>query len=294
VCKNLTILGQLAMGAPASAWLASKMRLSLRKWRLDSMKRPMEKHMNLNSFAWTRVRHLAAATILGAICLSAASLAQAGDRANFQLLGFSTNNAYVAFSEHGTNDGSAFAYAKVIVVDTKLNKEVLRKSLEATDESVTEYTVLNALVAKTNLAKFAIRVGQNLGETLFTQTQSTNPNPLIFTAHPTAGGSTVPRYGIDVHTQVVTIPSTLECPSETPPEFLNLRLFSAANAPKALNKVIQNDHSLSHVRGCASKYTVSQIIKSGKALLIVVGYQQPGFEDPSYRFMAVTTQATLY
>ena len=68
----------------------------------------------------------AASALLAASLFSIglAAPAQAGDRAGFNALGFSTDGRYFAFEEYGIQDGSGFPYSNIYAIDLPADKWV--------------------------------------------------------------------------------------------------------------------------------------------------------------------------
>jgi len=62
------------------------------------------------------------ATVLLAASLAFAGPALAGDRAQFDPIGFSTDGRYFAFEEFGIQDGSGFPFANIYVLDLPADK----------------------------------------------------------------------------------------------------------------------------------------------------------------------------
>ena len=58
------------------------------------------------------------------------SLAQAGDIAHFDLIGFSGNGAYLAFGQAAVGDGTGFPYAGIDVIDVAKNALVASSSID--------------------------------------------------------------------------------------------------------------------------------------------------------------------
>lgn len=59
-------------------------------------------------------------TLLGLVAL--ASVAQAGDSAQLDVIGFSADGKIFAFEEYGVQDGSGFAYSNVYFIDTESDR----------------------------------------------------------------------------------------------------------------------------------------------------------------------------
>ena len=57
------------------------------------------------------------ATALLAASLAFAAPASAGDRAQFNPIGFSEDGRYFAFEEFGIQDGSGFPYSNTFIID---------------------------------------------------------------------------------------------------------------------------------------------------------------------------------
>src|SRR5690606_10447936 len=62
-------------------------------------------------------RRAPARTGIALAALAMASVAQAGDRALFDALGYSPDGRYFAFEEYGVQDGSGFPYSNIYVID---------------------------------------------------------------------------------------------------------------------------------------------------------------------------------
>lgn len=62
------------------------------------------------------------ATVLLAASLGLAAPALAGDRAQFDAIGFSDDGRYFAFEEFGVQDGSGFPYSNIYVIDLPADK----------------------------------------------------------------------------------------------------------------------------------------------------------------------------
>jgi predicted secreted protein len=234
--------------------------------------------------------------ILGFATVVLASSAHAGSQYNFKVLGFSADNKTVAFADMGIGDGSGFGIATISVVNVKTN--TLIKTVQGVDEresGATESEALKKALAKINLAKYGITAGKNLGKSLVERrpTDYSSTSNTIFSVDSWAeGGSsaTVPKYELTIE----TAPAKAECYDMGEAVGMKLTLTNKEGEATPINRVLQQDSaSLPKSRGCAMGYSVTNVIKSGSALVVAVKYSSPGFEGPDTQHMVVTTEAAL-
>lgn len=80
------------------------------------------------------LRSAIASTVLMAAAI-AAPQALAGDYANFQPIGFSSDGKVFAFEEYGVEDGSGFPYSTVYLLDTRADSFLPGSPVRARDET---------------------------------------------------------------------------------------------------------------------------------------------------------------
>jgi len=232
---------------------------------------------------------------IGFLTLGLSASAFAGDAANFRLLGFSQDNSKMAYADTAIGDGSGLAYASIQVVDIKNNKVL--KTISAEDENEnnpSESVALKKALLKAKLASYGIIVGKKMGKVLLQRlptdySQSTNT---IFSVDSWAQGgatSTVPKYELLLEQKNV---SSKVCDDEAmgfSGSIMKLSLKDKEGDATKVNMVLQQDRTIPKSRGCARDYHITQVIKSDKALVVVVNYANNGFEGPNTQHLVVTT-----
>ena len=226
--------------------------------------------------------------LVATLLLSGSALA--ADQYNFKLLGFSKDNKTVAFATSVSQDGSGHGVAVVSVIDVKGNN--LLKRTDARDEGVndeggSEDVALKAAIAKANLKSYGID-GSNKGQTLLKRL------PTDFSSYKnTVFG--INQYAAEYELKLSEVSTKSEsCMDGESAKMLKLTLKSMdAQAQNPVNLVMQEDKSLPKSRGCVMGYGISEVIKSGNSLVVIVNKVTPGFEGPDGSFMAVTADVEL-
>jgi len=227
--------------------------------------------------------------VLACAVFAACPAAYALDIYNFHKLGFSKDGRYFAFAESVVQDGSGLASAEAYVVDVAANRLVGSKRVVLESHRATERQALVRAIKSLNPAKWGIGATPPLGEDLLVRTQQDRSRyeDTVFT--------TYYHHTYQLKVEATPVPGSSEerCFSGSDGELLRLTLESASPQEEELHLVLQSDVGLPKRRECASGYGISRVIRFGKSLVVIVGYQTPGFEGPNARFMAVTTRVEL-
>jgi predicted secreted protein len=207
------------------------------------------------------------------------SLAQAGDIAHFDLIGFSSNGKYLAFRQAAIGDGSGFPYADVDVIDVAKNTSVSNIKLEKqTDASSTLQVQAGVLLkAAPVLKKYGIQTGNQgrfVAGGLGGSQGAVMDNTLDFSAKGVS-------YTLELSMRDGGQES--ECNGHAP-QLLNIMLFGK------VPRVLQNDTKLPSARRCAADYRMHSVFVYGSSMVVFVSVITDGFEGSNVRFMAVTAK----
>lgn len=208
----------------------------------------------------------------------------AGDIASFESLGFSKNGQYYAFMQTSVLDGSGFPMASISVIEPKKNKLVSYKRVIIEDheqdyEKSMQQTI-QAAIEKAKLSHFAIKPRKVMGQTWISRQEGdvSEYKNTRFVTDP---------YGDSFYELNVT---TQEAPKNEDsqycmfPELLKVTIEDTENNEVT---VLQDDHRLPKSRACAHNYSISHVFTHKGSLVVIVPYNEDGFEGPNSRFMSV-------
>ncbi|KRB31546.1 MULTISPECIES: DUF2259 domain-containing protein [Mesorhizobium] len=227
-----------------------------------------------------------------AVQFAASIVAQAGDVAELEILGFTKDGGVFAFEEYGVQDGSGFPYANRYYIDTSndsfLKGTPIRVRLD--DENATLDT-----------ARLQVR---QKGEAIVSQTELSANRGI------TAGFNPVTELSADPHRMVVN-PRPIFSPVDQPLEFRldeigmnntegcqsqgeinGFRLLRIEAQDGGTTKLLHEDKSIPKSRGCPNGYRIGAVqtfsMDSLSAYAVLIAVRQYGFEGPDYRWIAVT------
>ncbi len=205
------------------------------------------------------------------------SLAQAGDIAHFDLIGFSSNGAYLAFGQAAIGDGTGFPYAGIDVIDVAKNTLVASSNVDTQADNSSTAQVRAAVLTKAApmLKKYGIQIGNQgrfVAGGLGGAQGAVTDNTLEFNAK-----------GISYRLELSMRDGGVEtdCDGHAP-QLLKLTLIGKTS------KVLQNDTKLPASRRCAADYRMHSVFVSNSSLVVFVSVSSDGFEGPNIKFMAVT------
>lgn len=223
-----------------------------------------------------------------ALCLtlSIAPISKAGEASHLELIGFSKNGVYVAFTQFGVLDGMNFPYIITSFVSVKNNR------LEAEIKAVVEVNsaAISRARAKTKaqvaaaMKKYGIVSGRQGHFIGITPPLKRTTASLFF-----AFGRT---YGLSIATKPA-VDETGLCSQTPKPQLLIVKLTEGGTT-----RDLQRDVKLPGSRDCAYGYELRSAHLYGRSLAVFVTYENKafdlvsalarGFEVPESRWMVVT------
>ncbi len=233
--------------------------------------------------------------VVCALVMVSASGLLAGDNAQLDIVGFSSDGKYFAFEQHGYYDGSGFGYASMYIIDVAKNAWA-EKPIEINGEEF-------AMNGQEELAEDLDAIRQQLRTKIvptfrkYGLTSATEGQKILsdFAADGPWTQNDRKQYGFDYNgsKNMLTI-SEEDAPQDASdmnsgmcPQTLKLELWGSTS------KVLQEDEDglVPHSRGggYARNYDISGVFVSGNSLVVFVGYHVPSFEGPSKRYIAVST-----
>lgn len=236
-------------------------------------------------------------TLLPAVVLLLLSAmpALAGDYATLSFIGFSKDGRYLAFEEHGVQDGSGFPYSNIYFIDVEKNSfaapavKVRIDRETATEQLARTRARLNAAAALRRLRIVDRNTGTLVVTRLLTDvsvnhfykeaddTQTVNFAELI---------SSMYRQGdYDLTLKPVEV-KTKECDIFDQPIYkLDLTLRDNT-AEKTI--VLQRDTTLPASRSCPIHYAIQFVYLYDAYIVVFLNSYATGFEGPDMRYLAVT------
>jgi predicted secreted protein len=207
------------------------------------------------------------------------SLAQAGDIAHFDLIGFSSNGKYLAFRQAAIGDGTGFPYAGIDVIDVAKNTLIASSNMDTQTDNASTAAVRAAVLTKAAplLKKYGIQVGNQgrfVAGALGGAQGAVMDNTLEFNAKGNA-------YRLELSMRDGGQES--ECNGHAP-QLLKVMLLGK------VARVLQNDTKLPSSRRCAADYRMHSVFVYGSSLVVFVSVSTDGFEGSNVRFMAVTAK----
>lgn len=230
-----------------------------------------------------------------AICillLISATIAQAGDTATLNFLGFSKNGKYLAFQQYGVTDGKGAAYAMLYFVDVADNS-YQEKPIETIEDyksgspagTAAQETVrqLNLDQGQAHLKDLGIE-GDNFGTKVIShQPYDADINPHL--AHFTLEPQGKVKYEVSLEERATK--SEVDCnvaPSDVVGFTLNLK-----RADDTKPKILQHDNKIPKSRGCPVGYHIQDIyVHKSKYIAVFIHVYTPGFEGKNTRYLVVT------
>lgn len=208
--------------------------------------------------------------LLALLCLFAASAA----RADYEVIGFSKDDAYVALVEHGTGEGNGAPWARLTILDTAKNaavgKPVYVELGEGTEQAAAAQAVQDA---GPELERLGVREPAR---------SSRVDDEDGF------GGEGWEEGGVvQVETRAAKrVPHGARCASPFKPLLLRVSMSQPDAEPVALltEKTVPKD------RPCTSVCRPEQVFAHGKAALVVARCGTPGFEGAAAKLVLVAAR----
>jgi len=227
------------------------------------------------------------ATLVSMISLSP-GLCRAGDRSQLEILGFSSDGAFIAYERYGVEDGSGIPYSEIYCVDIAknefLSKKIELRGSEGDDRPhmLDSLRIVNQERAAGLLKKAGILLNEK-GVLLYYRPISDK----------TAAGNRVrfamPYGPFSSATQAIFELELEERSAGKQCMDFDAKMFGIKLKYKQQAHYLQNDSRLPRSRGCVYKYRIERIVSHGKhSLAIFLFAFKPGFEGPTVRHLVVT------
>ena len=217
--------------------------------------------------------------------------AQAGDRAQLDLIGYSEDGSYLAFEEFGVQDGSGFAYSNIFVIDLIDDSWAVGTPVRVIAED--EYVPLQEIRAEAAekaanyITTLGIEVPAEFVATVGDGAPQNDGQQLAFG---------LPGFGVgDVRGKHELQLSRFGTSSATPClEWFGSppRGFQLTIEDEAGQRVVHRDDSLPRSRGCPVDYRLFGVVVPVDAdplphAVAVISVYTFGFEGPDRRFIVV-------
>ena len=231
----------------------------------------------------------------------ASSLACAGDFATRNILGFSPDGRFFAFEQYGTQDGSGFPYADLIILDTKRNSWVKGSPFRTLlfDEKATIAQARKqskkkaaSLLRQMNISPRGVSLLSNPA------TELTSPHSALFQTQNKDDILNIRPYKIALKTRSLLDKRCSLTANKTEGISLSLTRLDNTNNTVFLARE-DNTRRLRRLRGCASDYKIADVLlydpmqtdqlhKEQAVLVVLLHVIQQGFEGNDRRFMALS------
>ncbi len=208
------------------------------------------------------------------LALFAAPISLAAEASHLELIGFSKNGAYMAFTQFGYNDGSGFPYIDTSFVSISNNRLVVEVNTAVETDGATMAQARAKAKPAIALAmkKYGIIAG-NQGRFIGVTPPHMDTTISEFFALDRT-------YGLSIATKPA-ISAVGYC--NAPPQLLIVKLEGGSR-----NRDLQRDTRLPSSRECAYGYELRSAHLYGRSLAVFVSYQTLGFEGADSRWMVVT------
>ena len=207
-----------------------------------------------------------------ALCIT--PLAHAAEASHLELIGFSKNGAYVAFTQFGISDGRGVPYFYTSVASVASNRLELevKSVIDSEGATMTQARAQAKPQMTTAMKRFGIVAG-NQGRFIGV----TPPHMYTTVSEFFALDRT---YGLSIATKPAV--NTGDLCTEAP-QLLIVKLTVSGKT-----RDLQRDTRLPASRDCAYGYALRSAHLYGRSLAVFVSYQTLGFEGPDSRWMVVT------
>jgi len=217
---------------------------------------------------------------------------QAGDRALYEIIGYSPDNRYFAFEEYGIQDGSGLAYASIYMIDLVDDRWVVGTPVlvQSNDETEPLYAIRERVrsAAAGRLADLEITVQAQISAAIGDAQPDRDGKSLSF-------GIPAPSSAGEINGMqtlaLTTFPadSSIDCQ-----QYLEHKPVGFALEVEEFGVVrsVHRDGVLPRSRGCPIDYRISAIVTPfqdsdlTEAVAIISVYAH-GFEGPDRRFVAI-------
>ncbi|MBN9671267.1 DUF2259 domain-containing protein [Roseibium aggregatum] len=231
-----------------------------------------------------------------------APVAQAGDTAEAQILGFSKDGAYFAFEQYGIEDGSGFPYSELFVLDVARDAWVKPAPFYLRNENMDEIegengatdwdALLSAVRAENRAnAQELLRTTKIAGKG---KTVGHNPRTEI-TADPHRMAVHPRNFHPLVEDPVELSLSEYELPSKRCAGYSieGTKGFRLTMTYKGKTRILNEDTGIPESRRCPLGYRIERIVthfpeNGAPVFAVLVQMDAHGFEGPDQRYLAIT------
>lgn len=231
--------------------------------------------------------------LAGMALLCSLATAKAGDVAEIDILGFSSDGAIFAFEEYGVQDGSGFPYANRYYIDTKTDKFLKGTPVRARidDESATLAEARRKAREGSQIFVEDSELAGNRGHlAAFNAVTELNADPHRVVVNPRP---VFPPIDAPVEFRLEQFPLAAKDRCEGLGTMAGFRLLRIDPAENGRTTLLHEDSSLPQSRNCPTRYRIGGVQtflsgKNGPVFAVLISVQGIGFEGPDYRWIAVT------
>lgn len=231
--------------------------------------------------------------LAGMALLCSLAAAEAGDVAEIDILGFSSDGAIFAFEEYGVQDGSGFPYANRYYIDTKTDKFLKGTPVRARidDESATLAEARRKAREGSQIFIEDSELAGNRGHlAAFNAVTELNADPHRVVVNPRP---VFPPIDAPVEFRLEQFPLAAKDRCEGLGAMAGFRLLRIDPAENGHTNLLHEDSSLPQSRNCPTGYRIGGVQtffsgKNGPVFAVLISVQGIGFEGPDYRWIAVT------
>jgi predicted secreted protein len=224
-----------------------------------------------------------------------ASAAQAGDSAQLDVIGFSTDGRIFAFEEYGVQDGSGFAYSNIFFIDTQTDKFLPNtpvKVLVENEESIGKIRKLAREKAEPLIAHYDLENNPGLVVAYNPVSEAeSNPHRLRYYQYP----SLPPRsQTFTMELKEKAFPAPKACLNMVG-AFSGFSLAFTEAFSEPSTRVIYEDKQVPSSRNCPNGYRLGAVITSelsSAPMVAMIQMSSFGFEGNDERWIAVPVRLT--
>lgn len=241
------------------------------------------------------LRICATALLAAAGLLEVLPTANAGDYANVEVLGFSSDGHQFAFEQYGIQDGSGFPYSDIFIIDVATDSWVKPSPFRFTNTEAPDLADPATVTANTRHVTHQAAADAGLLQVPLYQGFTAGHNP-------------VTELSADSHVMTVTprlIVPPIDDPMELALEEISLpsptcasygadtRGFNLTLTYRGQTRVLNQDTGLPKSRGCPLRYRIDRLITfypdgQPPVFAVLVLMETHGFEGSDGRYLAIT------
>lgn len=239
--------------------------------------------------------YLKTSLLVGIFLVVAATGVKAGDYATLNFIGFSKSGKYLAFEEHGVQDGSGFPYSTFYVVNVETNSYAagpFRVRLENETASAQQARTKAKLAAAASLKKFGIVAG-NTGKLVISRLLTDLSLRKLNDPESRTKKINFAEYVDSMYTEgdyeltLDLIPvKPKSCEYEEFPVY-QIALALRDNRTET-TKVLQKDSAVPASRDCPIGYDMQYVYLYKDYIAVFINYHNTGFEGPDLRYIVAT------